>query len=100
MDDAHAPFADLLEELVGSDLRAEGLVGRPISRSRGCCGRFQETLCVAMSPQQPLNALANGVVSTAGPVKVAFPSRPGWNRAGLGKYLFDRRNRGHGNRST
>ena len=69
IDDAHAPFADLLQQLVGADLRAGAFGSRLVecwaaSRGNGRWRNLEEATQQLLGPQQALDVLAKGLVVT------------------------------------
>jgi hypothetical protein len=75
VDNAHAPLADLLEELVRADVRA-GHLGRGLLSERAALagrGSFQETLDFGISGQQLLQPHPELLVVAAGLIEVLRP---------------------------
>src|SRR5438270_374409 len=72
VDDAHAPFADLLHQLVGADDRARDLErGRAAPKlGRGRDRGFQEAARVLVGAQQLLDLTPQGHIVAARPVQI------------------------------
>ena len=74
VDRAHAPFADLLQQLVGSDLRAGAFEDRHVERDRGRRfgrGLLEKAACACVEPQQMLHLHAQFRLPGAGFVQVS-----------------------------
>jgi hypothetical protein len=78
VDDAHASFADLLEQLVGADLCARFLLRRLINSRCDANSRrrtFQKARAVVVGPQERLDSLDGGQVCTTNLGQVGLTSR-------------------------
>ena len=75
IDHAHAAFADLLEQLVGADLRAGALGERLVGGSVVPPAAAQELAGLVVGRQQLLDPRPQLAIAAAGRVQVARPAR-------------------------
>ena len=76
VDDAHAPFADLLEELVRPDAVAGPLAGRLVRPGEAVGAALEDAGGPVVGLEQPLDAPAQGVIARRTPRPEMRAARP------------------------